>query len=223
MKIASRLLSLFSLLCLVSVSGLAQSPTQPTPSPNAAPGADSPAPVPNHIAPLGAQAADTPPAPAPSIPASSDAPVTDPNIPAPPPQPKFGLPAKPASAVEQDFIGHRYNEPEDTGGWGWVKLPEQSWKKAVWVTLRETPGIAIAPWRALGKRDADQDYEYRIHGYFAPYKVYDPHTDEMLNVLVIESVAAIDGATPAKPLDLTPGPEERKPHSVRSSFRSREF
>ncbi len=200
-------------LGFLSLSALAQNVPAPTAPPSA--------PTPDNAAPAPVPAVPASPADS-SASASSAAPsATD--VPAGPPPPKFGLPAKPASIVEQDYIGHRFNEPEDTGGWGWVKLPEQPWKKARWVTLRETPGIAVAPWRALGKRDADQDYEYRLHGYFAPYQVYDPHTDEMLDVLIVESVTPIDGATPAKPLDRTPGPEGRKGHVVRSSFRSRDF
>ncbi|SDU19483.1 hypothetical protein SAMN05444156_2530 [Verrucomicrobium sp. GAS474] len=194
-------LAAFALVLAFSASALAQTPADSASAPGPTPVTDSSVPQ------------------VPGDPAPAAVPVPPPA----PPLPKFGLPAKPASVVEQDFIGHRYNEPEDTGGWGWVKLPEESWKKAHWVTLRETPGIAVAPWRTGGKRDSDQDYEYRLHGYFAPYRVYDPHTDEMLEVLIIDSVTPIEGASPAKPLDRTPGPDERKPHSVRSSFRSREF
>jgi len=203
MKMPRRPLALATLwLALLSVPAFAQMSEPAAPAVPVAPAAPA------------APDASQPPAAVPVDPAAP---------PAAPPPPKFGIPAKPASVQSLDYIGHRYNEPDDTGGWGWVKLPNEAWSRGRWVTLRETPGLAVAPWRTAGSRDADQNWEYKIHGFFAPYQVYDPHTDEMLDVLVVESIEPIPGATPATPLSLNPGPRDRKSHAIRSTFRSRDF
>ncbi len=99
-----------------------------------------------------------------------------------------------------------------------MKRPTETWSRAHWVTLRETPGQAPAPYRALGAgRTADQNYEYKMRGYIAPYQVYDPHTDEMLDAFVLVSCEPIG---PAAPLSIRSGPDSRKSH-LRSTFSSR--
>jgi hypothetical protein len=174
------------------------------------------------VFPLAAQDApadESAPAPAAdaSVPAAPDEPVAK-AIRIPPPRKHFDVPqpANPADVI--DYIGHRYYEDTiDSGGWGWVKLPTQSWKRARWVTVRETPGVSPAPYRALGGNTADQNYEYKMRGYFAPYQVYDPHTDEMLDVFVLMSCEPIG---PAAPLSNQPGPGSRN-GKARSTFSSR--
>ena len=103
----------------------------------------------------------------------------------------------------------------------WIKLPTESWKKARWITLLETPGVAVAPWRAGGPtaaRTDDQNYEYKMHGFFAPYQVYDPHTNEMLDVFVLESYEPIG---PAQPLSIPSGPADRMGARAHSGFSSK--
>lgn len=126
------------------------------------------------------------------------------------PIPRMPLPAAPAGVVSQEFIAHRFFESKiDSGGWGWVRLPNEGWSRGRWVALRETPGVAVAPWRYKGgDKGDDQNYEYRLRGYIAPYQVYDPHTDEMLDVFVLEKIEQVLG--PAKPLGLRPGPKTRR-------------
>lgn len=137
----------------------------------------------------------------------------------PAPRKHFDLPQPANPADVQDWIGHRYYEDKiDSGGWGWVRLPSESWKRGRWVTLKETPGQAPAPYRALGAgRTADQNYEYKMRGYIAPYQVYDPHTDEMLDAFVLISCEPVG---PAEALSNRPGPDTRKSHP-RSTFSSR--
>lgn len=138
------------------------------------------------------------------------------------PASRFNIPPH-NPALDKDYIGHRYHEAGDTGGWGWVKLPEQSWNRAKWVAVKETPGVAAQPFRSMGdgkNRDVDQDYEFKMRGYFAPFQVYDPHTDEMLDVFVLEACEPF-GSEPAMPLDLRPGPGERHHGLARSTFSSR--
>ena len=142
----------------------------------------------------------------------------------PVPRPRFAIPDHDA-ALDRDYIGHRYHESLDTGGWGWVRLPEEKWKRAHWVTLLETPKVVEAPFRSLadGKnKEADQDCEYVLHGYIAPYRVYDPRADEMLEVFVLESWHQL-GDGPAEPLDLHSGAASRNHGGLApSSYRSRQ-
>jgi hypothetical protein len=126
--------------------------------------------------------------------------------------------ARPAQPVPvEEYIGHRYCE-KDGNGWGWVKRPAESWERAVWVALLERPGVLVAPHRKLGRRDADQDWEYRMRGYFADFQVYDPRRDELLDVFVPESIEPIGKAPPLKRL---PGPPTRRRGRTASSPYSR--
>jgi hypothetical protein len=119
------------------------------------------------------------------------------------------------------YIGHRFFE-EKGGGWGWVKRPSESWSSAMWVALKEDPfhdnGGVVAPFRKLGKRSADQDYEYKLYGTFAPYSAYDPHLDEKMAVFVLEGYESLGEA---KPLERKPGPPGRFSRSHRSHASSR--
>ncbi len=181
------------------------------------------------VLPLAAQEAAVP-APVPAAPADQTAPASVSDAPAadepvakavkvPAPRRHFDLPQPANPADVQDYIGHRYYEDTiDSGGWGWIKRPTDTWSHGRWVTLRETPSLAPAPYRALGGgRTADQNYEYKLRGYFAPYQAYDPHTDEMLDVFVLLSCEPIG---PAEPLSIRTGPDTRKSH-LRSTFSSR--
>lgn len=213
-----RFFSLFVFLFLTAVFPLAaQDAAAPAPAPAETPAA-APAAPPDAAAPAAPVPDASAPAPDAAVPPAPDEPVAKATR-VPPPRKHFTLPepANPADAA--DYIGHRYYEDTiDSGGWGWVKLPTESWKRARWVALRETPGAAPAPYRALGgNRTADQNYEYKMRGYFAPYQVYDPHTDEMLDVFVLLSCEPIG---PAEPLSNRPGPDSRRGRS-RSSFSSR--
>ncbi|MDD2676739.1 MAG: hypothetical protein PHP75_04645, partial [Methylacidiphilaceae bacterium] len=97
----------------------------------------------------------------------------------PPPQ-QAPEPLTPPPGVQvEEFVGHRSYD-KDGSGWGWVKRANEPWSAAKWVVFEETPGGVVAPWRLLNKkRTADQDFDYRLRGYLAPFSVYDPHTDEV--------------------------------------------
>ncbi len=144
------------------------------------------------------------PPPAPSAPALEDAPQP----PAPPPTPK-PTPAAPRKWVIPDdqphFIGHRFYEKK-AGGWGWIKKPDESWRNARWAALKETPRQFHAPHRDQGNKEGDHNHEYKLLGYFADYKVYDPTRDELLDVFVIQGYQSL-GEQAA--LDRKPGPPNR--------------
>ncbi|MGD9897029.1 MAG: hypothetical protein AB7T14_08165 [Candidatus Methylacidiphilaceae bacterium] len=160
----------------------------------------------------------SPPPPAPALPSANgnDAPaataadpVASPQLVLPPPQ-QAPEPLSPPPGVSiEEFVGHRSYD-KDGSGWGWVKRSNEPWSAAKWVVFEETPGGVVAPWRLLNKkRTADNDFEYRLRGYIAPFSAYDPHTDEFLTVFVPERIETI-GPAAAPPEH--PGPP---PHRVR--------
>lgn len=108
----------------------------------------------------------------------------------------------PSQAARPYYVGHRYFM--DRGiGWGWVKKPGETWSRGQWVALKENPEKGyVAPFRKLRSRSADHDVEYKLYGYFADYKAYDPKFNDLLPVFVIEGYETIG---PAAPLDLRPG------------------
>ncbi|MCS7064080.1 MAG: hypothetical protein NZM04_08600 [Methylacidiphilales bacterium] len=118
----------------------------------------------------------------------------------------------PRSAASDEFIGHRFVE-EKGQGWGWVKRPRESWHKARWVALKEDPFGAIAPGRArMPKSTDDHNMRYRLWGAFWDRKVYDPKTDEFLEVFILDGWEVIG---PDSPPDIPPGPQERTPPKKR--------
>lgn len=193
---------LFLLLSLVAIRAedSTNTPgTTPTPAPAPAP-ESTPAPV-------------ATPAPAPvQTPTETPAPVPVAKpVPAEPPLAK-------AVPVGEMFIGHRFYE-EKAGGWGWIKKPNEDWRKARWATLKETPGHCVAPFRSLASKSADHNFEYKLWGHFADYQAYDPTMNEMLDVFVIDHYESLG---PAEALKRNPGPPERARYSRKSRASSRE-
>lgn len=56
--------------------------------------------------------------------------------------------------------------------WGWVRRPGQPWSEAQLVMLNEQK--MLAPDRAQNRFGTDNDFEYRLTGYFTGEKVYEP-------------------------------------------------
>jgi hypothetical protein len=69
------------------------------------------------------------------------------------------------------FIGRRYYK-EGYKFWGFVRKPEESWGAAKLVIFNEKQ--KLAPDRARGQIGFDNNYEYKLYGYFSgdtPYEV----------------------------------------------------
>jgi hypothetical protein len=115
------------------------------------------------------------------------------------------------------FVAHRGIDDEGGQGWGWLRKGNDDWSDGQWIALQEQPGIAVAPFRKLTKRDGDADWEFKFWGHFATYKAYDPHLDELLPVFVLDGYEVVG---PAAPLKLRVGPPDR-PHSRGSGASSR--
>jgi hypothetical protein len=69
------------------------------------------------------------------------------------------------------FVGRRMYKV-DYKVWGWVREPGRPWSTARLVMMNEQR--KLAPDRAQGKLGADNDYEYRLSGYFSGETVYEP-------------------------------------------------
>jgi hypothetical protein len=81
------------------------------------------------------------------------------------------------------FIGRRYYKP-DFKFWGYVRRPGQPWSSAVLVMLNEQH--KLAPDRAELKFGADNNYEYKLYGYFSGDKVYEPASNTIYPEFVLK-------------------------------------
>jgi hypothetical protein len=69
------------------------------------------------------------------------------------------------------FIGRRYYK-QDYKFWGYIRQPGQSWGEARLVMLNEQK--KLAPDREQNQIGSDNNYEYRLNGYFSGETVYEP-------------------------------------------------
>ena len=69
------------------------------------------------------------------------------------------------------FIGRRYFK-RDYKIWGYVRRPGQPWSTAELVMLNEN--YKLAPDREQLNFGFDNNYEYKLYGYFSGDKVYEP-------------------------------------------------
>lgn len=80
------------------------------------------------------------------------------------------------------FVGRRMYK-EDYKMWGWVREPGRPWSTAKLVMLNEQK--QLAPDRAGGKLGTDNNYEYRLEGYFSGQMVYEPASDSFYPEFVL--------------------------------------
>lgn len=69
------------------------------------------------------------------------------------------------------YIGRRMFK-KDYKVWGWVREPGKPWKSARLVMLNEQR--TLAPDRAQNRIGSDNNYEYRLTGYYSGEMVYEP-------------------------------------------------
>lgn len=72
------------------------------------------------------------------------------------------------------FVGRRMHK-KDYKVWGWVREPGKPWKTAQLVMLNEQR--TLAPDRQQNRIGSDNNYEYRLQGYFSGGMVYEPASD----------------------------------------------
>lgn len=87
------------------------------------------------------------------------------------------------------FIGRRMYK-NDYKMWGWVREPRKPWKTAQLVMFNEQR--TLAPDRAREDLGSDNNYEYRLKGYFSGEMVYEPASNRFYPEFVLESYELIN-------------------------------
>jgi hypothetical protein len=81
------------------------------------------------------------------------------------------------------FVGRRYYKSEYKF-WGFVRAAGQPWRSAKLVMLNENQ--KLAPDRSMGKLGADNDFEYKLQGYYSGDTVYEPASNGMYPEFVLK-------------------------------------
>jgi hypothetical protein len=87
------------------------------------------------------------------------------------------------------FIGHRYFKTSVFKFWGYVRKPGQPWKTAQLVVLNEKE--KLAPDRETRTFGSDNNYEYKLHGYFSGQTVYEPASNGFYPEFVLKGYELI--------------------------------
>jgi hypothetical protein len=86
------------------------------------------------------------------------------------------------------YIGRRYYKP-DFKFWGYVRRPGQPWSSAQLVMLNEKQ--KLAPDREQLSFGSDNNYEYKLYGYFSGDSVYEPASNGVYPEFVLKSYELI--------------------------------
>src|SRR5436309_14715106 len=82
------------------------------------------------------------------------------------------------------FIGRRYYKP-DFKFWGYIRRPGQPWSTAQLVMLNENEKLALD--REQMSFGSDNNYEYKLHGYFSGQTVYEPASNGFYPEFVLKN------------------------------------
>lgn len=91
------------------------------------------------------------------------------------------------------LIGRRYFKPE-FHFWGYVRRPGQPWSTAQLVVLNENR--QLAPDREQLSIGSDNNYEYKLRGYFSGDKVYELVSNQFLPEFVLQGYELISTNPP---------------------------
>ena len=91
------------------------------------------------------------------------------------------------------FIGRRYYKP-DFKFWGYVRKPGQPWSTSVLVMMNEKQ--KLTPDREQLRFGYDNNYEYRLHGYFSGDRVYEPASNTIYPEFVLKGYEPISTNPP---------------------------
>jgi len=91
------------------------------------------------------------------------------------------------------FVGRRFYKV-DYKMWGWVKKPGEPWKNSQLVMFNEQQ--TLAPDRARSAIGSDNNYEYRLSGYFSGEKVYEPASDIFYPEFVLTGTSVVSTNPP---------------------------
>jgi hypothetical protein len=91
------------------------------------------------------------------------------------------------------FIGRRYYKA-DFHFWGYIRRPGQPWSAAQLVVLNENK--KLAPDREQLRIGSDNNFEYKLRGYFSGDKVYELVSNRFLPEFVLEDYELISTNPP---------------------------
>jgi len=74
--------------------------------------------------------------------------------------------------------------------WGWVREPGKPWKTARLVMFNEQK--KLAPDREAGKLGSDNNYEYRLFGYYSGESIYEPASNRIYPEFVLTGYELIN-------------------------------
>lgn len=95
--------------------------------------------------------------------------------------------------VGKYYIGRRYFKP-DFKFWGYVRQPGQPWSTAVLIMMNEKQ--KLAPDREQLHFGVDNNYEYRLYGYFSGERVYEPASNTIYPEFVLQKYELISTNPP---------------------------
>jgi hypothetical protein len=91
------------------------------------------------------------------------------------------------------FVGRRYFKP-DYKFWGYIRRPGQPWSSAQLVVLNEHQ--KLMPDREQMSFGSDNNYEYRIYGYFTGERAYEPASNDIYPEFVLKNYELISTNPP---------------------------
>ena len=91
------------------------------------------------------------------------------------------------------YIARRYFK-KDFKIWGYVRRPQQPWSQAQLVMLNEKQ--KLAPDRAQVNFGFDNNYEYKLYGYFSGDKVYEPASNRVYPEFILKNYELISTNPP---------------------------
>ena len=91
------------------------------------------------------------------------------------------------------FIGRRFYR-RNYFFWGYIRQPSQPWSSAKLVMLNEQK--MLAPDRQANTPGSDNNYEYRLQGYFSGQTVYEPASNSFYPEFVLTGYKVISDHPP---------------------------
>jgi hypothetical protein len=91
------------------------------------------------------------------------------------------------------FVGRRFYR-KNYFFWGYIRQPRQPWSSGRLVMLNEQK--MLAPDRQANKAGSDNNYEYRLQGYFSGQTVYEPASNSFYPEFVLTGYKLISDHPP---------------------------
>ncbi|MFV0338559.1 MAG: hypothetical protein ACK5LK_10010 [Chthoniobacterales bacterium] len=103
------------------------------------------------------------------------------------------LAAIPQEPLGNYYIGRRFYKREYKI-WGWVRKPRQPWSQAQLVMLNEQQ--KLTPDRERNQIGSDNDYEYKLFGFFSGDRVYEPSSNRIYPEFVLKGYEVLSTNPP---------------------------